>query len=1173
MRRGTEPVSGSATAGWLRTARRRWAAARHGPHDAGESARPPLPDAPLLSVVVPVYQVEDYLASCLDSLVDQTYRRLEVVVVDDGSTDGSAAIAKEYAARDPRIRYLRQRNRGLGAARNAGLDACTGDLVAFADSDDQVPTTAYQRMVATLRRSGSDFVVGALARREGGRQTMTQWARSCHARRRLGVTLDDVPDILVNVVACTKVFRRDFLRDVRFRFPEEIRYEDQVPITRAYLEARAFDVIPDVVYEWRRREDRSSITQRKAEMADLLDRSTAQRELAELLHERASAVVLRRWYVKLLRQDFFMYLRVAVDAADEYWDVLRENIVSISAQAPPGVEADVELRMRVAFWLGRHGHRDALRRFLCDDGFPGCNFAVVSGAAGLQADLPGLREEGADVPDALLRIRDVDLDLRPRLESLHLSPDGPMRLRCVAALRFVDPSRQEVETRLRLVGPAATSPVEVATRPAPDPAANLAARRFFEDHARSSVAATVDLGPVVAASRPVAPTTWEVRVVAAAGDLAGESPLRTRPGRVGAVLGRPVVVDGALVSAAWSERRGLLLEVRRQYVVVTRADFRGDVLELDVRSPGLAGVAEVNIGGQGWPVVAEAAMSGDADTQTVRVPAEALAATSSTGVLRIRTATSTWTPVSVVGSFEPRSVSNGSRALTVTSTGALAVARDRPCLLVDDVTMEGGRLLVTGRGRHADGATLALSGPRARTPGQPLSPSGARFSVRLPLRPLPAYLYGELPANAYALVAVRDGEPVRVQAGGALLGADRRQLAPGWGLETGEDGRVLVRRNRLPDRVVTSDLEQTRLRRDRYRAARRRGPADLALFESFSGTGTGDSPRALCDALLRRGRDLDLVWSVEDASVPRVEGTRSVVRGSPEWYDALGSARLLVNNGTFPAAFRKGPGQVYVQTWHGTPLKRIGADIAAPLISTEHYVRLLLDEARTWDHLVSPNAFSTEVYRRAFGYEGSVLEAGRPANDVLVSPTSERMRERVRAELALPEDRTVVLYAPTWRDHARRGGSWEKVLHLDHELVTRERDDVTVLVRGHANTAHRPLVRDGERVLDVTAYPDVGRLYLAADVLVTDYSAAMFDFSLTDRPVILLTPDLELYRDRVRGLYLDLEAVAPGPVVRTTEEVLACLDDDCWAPDRKRVREEFLPLDDGSVADRVLDAL
>ncbi len=381
-------------------------AVARGRQPAAEEARgEPLAEEPLLSVVVPVYQVEDYLAECLDSLLTQTYEHLEVILVDDGSTDRSADIARGYAERDPRVLVVRQENAGLGAARNAGLARSTGDLVTFADSDDTVPTDAYRLMVAALRRSGSDFVVGALVRDEGGVERMRPWARRAHARRRLATTIDDVPAMLTNVMACTKVFRREFVDRIGLRFPEGTRYEDQVPITRAYLEARAFDVLPHVVYRWRKRDDRSSISQQKAEMQDLLDRVATQRELAGFLREAASEAVLRSWYVKALRQDFFGYLKVAADAGDDYWAVLQDNLVSIAQQAPEDLDDGLELRVRLAVWLGRQGHRDALRRLVRDEGFEGSDFPVTVRDGHLVARIPALEPHPPMVPDELLRIR------------------------------------------------------------------------------------------------------------------------------------------------------------------------------------------------------------------------------------------------------------------------------------------------------------------------------------------------------------------------------------------------------------------------------------------------------------------------------------------------------------------------------------------------------------------------------------------------------------------------------------------------------------------------------------------------------------------------------------------------------------------------------------------------
>src|SRR3954447_22785622 len=120
----------------------------------GRRAAPDVPAParpPVLSVVVPVYNVAPYLVDCLDSLLAQTLTNLEVIAVDDGSTDGCPEILAGYAARDPRVRILTQPNAGQGAARNRGVASARGELLTFVDSDDVVPRRALKAMVRTLR--------------------------------------------------------------------------------------------------------------------------------------------------------------------------------------------------------------------------------------------------------------------------------------------------------------------------------------------------------------------------------------------------------------------------------------------------------------------------------------------------------------------------------------------------------------------------------------------------------------------------------------------------------------------------------------------------------------------------------------------------------------------------------------------------------------------------------------------------------------------------------------------------------------------------------------------------------------------------------------------------------------------------------------------------------------
>ncbi len=188
---------------------------------------------PVVSVVVPVYNVAAYLPHCLESLLAQDRVELDVVVVDDGSTDESGAIADRYAREERRIRVVHTANRGLGAARNEGLRHIEGDYVGFADSDDVVPPTAYAAMLAALEASGSDFATGSIVwwSREGLREP--PWMRRLHQPGRAACTAAEHPEILGDVFAWNKLFRRSFWESAGLTWPEGVRYEDQPTTTRA----------------------------------------------------------------------------------------------------------------------------------------------------------------------------------------------------------------------------------------------------------------------------------------------------------------------------------------------------------------------------------------------------------------------------------------------------------------------------------------------------------------------------------------------------------------------------------------------------------------------------------------------------------------------------------------------------------------------------------------------------------------------------------------------------------------------------------------------------------------------------------------------------------------------------------------------------------------------------
>jgi CDP-glycerol glycerophosphotransferase len=286
----------------------------------------------LLSVVVPAYDVAAYLPACLDSVLAQadTLGRtgLEVVVVDDGSPDDVGAIADSYAAGDPRVRAVHIENRGLGAARNEGLRHATGDLLAFADSDDVVPPGSYAALHRQLTRTGADFVSGSVARWEGDQLVEPPWMRRLH-KQRMDVDIDSLPEILGDVFAWNKLFRTDFWRSAGLSWPEGVRYEDQPTTTLAYLRARRFGIVPDVVYHWRIRSDGTSITQQRSSLKDLEDRWETKLAALRSVEEYGAPKVTSVFRDRVLAGDLHRYFAEIPGCDDEWWRLLRSGVLSI----------------------------------------------------------------------------------------------------------------------------------------------------------------------------------------------------------------------------------------------------------------------------------------------------------------------------------------------------------------------------------------------------------------------------------------------------------------------------------------------------------------------------------------------------------------------------------------------------------------------------------------------------------------------------------------------------------------------------------------------------------------------------------------------------------------------------------------------------------------------------
>ncbi|MEU5883250.1 CDP-glycerol glycerophosphotransferase family protein [Spirillospora sp. NPDC047279] len=1162
--------------------------------------------SPLLSVVVPFYNVESYLEPCLESLARQTLRDLEVVMVDDGSTDGSAAIAKDFAAKDGRFRLVQQENRGLGPARNTGVPQSSGTYLAFADSDDIIPRYAYELMVSSLEKTGSDIACGAVRRFGANGLQQSAMHEKIFPIDRLATNVREFPELLRDRTAWNKVFRKAFWDRHGFEFPAGL-YEDAPATIPAHVLASKVDVLREVVYHWRIRETGArSITQRRTEPGNFDDRMRSVRAAADFLREHAPD--LKDAYDGFaLSDDIRIYVNVFDQGDDTYRERFFDLVNAFLDTVDPKLYDDLPAIDRLKF----HAVRERLSPELLEivsfsKSDPMRNSAIQrDGRPGTwYGDYPYLGDPR--FPDHLFELRD-ELELKTGIDEVTWH-QGRLRIEGHAYIARLDveseaDSQIELEIRSRVFRliPRVFRPKVTRVR-RPDVTAGSGQATACLDG--SGFVVEIDparLGTGIGHRHLfVTVTTHGVR---RRGRLSNPKGLGWWPKA-------RLVKSGRLIKPKYSNRD----------LVIGVHEVRNQVTDVTVDGP------HVHL--KGWVRREDAPFITDGDleiafrqgmtkvrrpvTQTGTGPGGRVEFASTIDLSELTAETGAGDATASLDSIEwdlsLRSKGRSKLRLAVsadlmdvrghvagheydiiaTKYGNLTLVERTPRLVVTDVDwLDGSTIRLTGsyaeEGERPD--RLIMRRRRSNDSHEvPVMWDGAQFTTMVNAQRETAHGLLPLPSGRWDLYAPgAAGGEVNVALDRA--GRDRLPEPRFVGLHelqlTTQRGDLL----HLWIRAALSDDERgqynQRVMQQKYLSSSSTAPfRDLVVFESYFARQYSCNPQAVYEEMERRDLGYEYVWATADGQF-RVPGSaRTVLRGSREYYELVGSARFVVNNVLQMDGYTKRPGQTYLQTWHGTPYKHIGYDLVqnGRIASSTTKLSRFQEDVPLWDYLISPAPHVTEMLRRAFRYEGEVLETGYPRNDMLFGADRFERARQVRERLGIPAGRQVVLYVPTWREDIWLQGGRQAELALDTSAVAGALGgDSTVLVRQHHMVADRT-VGIGTEVIDVTRYPDINELYLVADVVITDYSSVMFDYAATGRPILFFTPDLDFYQDELRGTYFDLTQEAPGPLLRQTDEVVDALRSieavkTEHAPAYRDFRQKYCAMDDGGAAARVVDQL
>ncbi|MEJ7689894.1 MAG: glycosyltransferase family 2 protein [Nocardioidaceae bacterium] len=838
-------------------------------------------DGTTVSVIIPVYNVEAYLDECLTSVREQQHHDLEIIVVDDGSPDGSAVIADKHAAEDPRICVIHQENRGLGAARNTGIKQATGDYYCFVDSDDVLPVDSVTRMVATATRSGSDIVAGAALRYNSTRRWRPDWVE-LHGQDRLGFRVEEWPEIIRNNYTWGKLYRASFWRACDLWFREGVSYEDQPIITQLFVRASGIDVIPTITYKWRQRDDQSSISQQMHTLRDLKDRVSAWDESHEALSAEAPSNVYETWLTTLFATHLHWYLNNESTADDNYWNTLQETVERVTADAPDSLTEILQPQHRVAIELTRRDLREEFHEFKRLGGYTLSNFRGRLTTHGLMFELPTYGDPELAIPDELYVLNDEQIPLVHRVDRTAWTWDGSLRVEGWACFRYVDLTDHATTISLTLRNERTGEEISAVGEQNPGHTFLGPVNDRYASYEAGAFAAELPLAARLAANPPKPGDTWalSMRVQTDRLDRAVKV-TRVNQSGSGRFLAPLRYQDGFLHRTDLALARPFQLQYQERRVSVDELTLDGSTLAGRLNPPTATEVSLTNVTSADSSDV-PIAMTADGNYSISLPPGPYAADTSHQfpewsmrALLAGRPAPVT-VDADLVEGVHGRS---GSVVYSVRQShrGAVLVQPSPSLVDLSHADISDDVLVVSGSVPTVEAGTLTLSLRAVKATSTPVMVDfvDGGFTARIPLV-YSVWRYGDqaLPSTSYTLcyeLRVPDG----TTSDGEVQVSYGLTLRLPWSYESNDfavtatraTGRALQLQLFTPIGREARGAYQRRRLEEAHKAREGSEHLEGLLIETNFGEIAGDNGIAVHQELQRRSSHLRVYWAVKDRSV------------------------------------------------------------------------------------------------------------------------------------------------------------------------------------------------------------------------------------------------------------------------------------------------------------------
>ncbi|OEL01084.1 hypothetical protein AST12_11075 [Staphylococcus succinus] len=1070
----------------------------------------------LLSIIVPVFNVQGYLHDCIDSLLEQNLDKslYEIILINDGSIDLSGNILNRYSEMYENIKVYHYENSGLGATRNKGINLAQSKYIAFLDSDDFVPKKAYESLLESALYNDADIVTSPVERFENNKYSRSGLHKKVDFNSKVGTTLKDTPSLLYDTTSTNKIYNLDFLKSNNLFFPEGIVYEDIYFTMSAFSKAKKVNVIETITYIWRIRNGETiSISQDRFNIQGYKDRINTCLNTLNFLRENTDSIVSKEFEKKILVFDLPLFFPEYKNTNEVY----TKEFIKLTNEALKSLDNNLiencDYRKQAIY--------EAIKR---NDINLTLNYSQDHVRSMTLKEDNGLKPKDNYLPDDYIKRIDFNHSEILKTKVNYISSNE--KELCITTNIESNLLEQINSKHIHAFVSNNINEIEIPI-----------------NHVQlSTYELIVDL-------KKLAPFNYgglnKIKLKYEYDNIHYEKIL-SEPGNKNAVINKKIQNFNYRINYSF----GWELFIEKQNIenifkdlFIENDSLIIDTLKIDEDSIfKLKNYREQTITGyvENQRIVFDLTNISNHDRLFELI------------VIKNGLTTYNYKFKKIPKYFSFVKADNlYEYVLRAYSNHSVSINKKGIHSKIKSITHKDDKLFIEYTSPYETNNESIISNLIVKStngkvlkqfPSTKVNNNLFKVEIDLETNDINYFLtYGTyiFSVDYYSDNKLLPESLLRNENKNVEFPFEFNHLNRKYEFSSHNGHLIYLKKSQ-----IFSQFEDTKKKRDNiykylyplFRLLPKN--KNKISYYSYWGDQYSCSPRAIYKQLIQKNTKFKNVWIFNDVNMP-VEGNPiKVKKNSLKYWYHLATSKYFVQNTNMPLDYKKRKGQIELQTFHGTFMKTMGFDTPEFKFETRQYkIDDFQSKVDKWNYVSIPSNYMLEKAQSAFNTKVKPIKSGFPRNDLIFE--SLNRKEEIKNNLGIPDNKKVILYAPTWREGKSAN------IPLDIDLMQKSlTDEYILLVRAHYMVSNNMDIRKNYPfAINVSSYPNVEELYAITDILITDYSSVMFDYAYLKRPILFYSYDLEKYLYGERGVYLNYENDVPGPVVRTTKEIIENIDD------------------------------